>query len=137
MSRKGCSGIALVLVLLGCSSRQANPVEDLTGKDASTLALTSLRGTRDGELLQVRAVYSGDSRTISVDLRFNVTPPARLQAGTWTGPSSEGSVRERSVTFLGGQSGPPSIGGKFDLVDRDNRSVYRINIPLQELKQRF
>jgi hypothetical protein len=137
MLRKYAAGIAVSLALISCGGRQAQPVEDLSGKDASVFALTSLKGTRDGELLQVRAVYSGDSRTLNVDLRFSVTPPARLTAGTWTGSGGEGSVRERSITFLGGQSGPPSIGGKFDLVDRENRAIYRINIPLQELKQRL
>jgi hypothetical protein len=44
-------------------------------------------------------------------------------------------VRQRSVTFLGGQSGSPSIGGRFDLIGTDNRPQYRVTIPLQELRQ--
>jgi hypothetical protein len=44
-----------------------------------------------------------------------------------------GSVQERSSTFLGGQSGPPSIGGSFDLVGPAGQPLYRIRIPVQPL----
>src|SRR3954467_8724212 len=107
MVREFSVGVAVSLVLLaGCGSRQSNPVEDLGGKgDVSGFVLRSLTGTRDGELLQVRAVYGGNgSRSLTVDLQFNVTPPTRLKAGAWDGPAGDGRVRERSVTFLGGQS---------------------------------
>jgi hypothetical protein len=127
--------VVSLVILTGCGSRATNPVEDLGGaQDVSTFALRSLKGTRDGELLEVRALYGDDSRSLSVALRFKVTPPARLESGTWSGLASEGGVRERSVTFLGGQSGPPSIGGRFDLIGPDNRILYRVTIPLQELK---
>jgi len=45
-----------------------------------------------------------------------------------------GSVAERSVMFLGGQDGPPSIGGRFDLVDPTGVAQYRITISTTELK---
>jgi hypothetical protein len=125
-----------MVMLTGCGSRPTNPVEDLGGThDVSTFALRSLKGTRDGELLEVRALYGDDSRSLRVDLQFKVAPPARLESGTWTGLAGKGGVRERSVTFLGGQSGRPSIGGRFDLIGPDNRTLYRVTIPLQELKQ--
>jgi hypothetical protein len=129
------AAIALTL-LTGCGSRPARPVEDLSGThDVSGFALTSLKGTRDGERLRVEASYGDDAQMLKVNLQFNVTPPARLESGTWTGAGGEGNVRERSVTFLGGQSGPPSIGGRFDLVANDGRPLYRVTIPLQPLKQ--
>lgn len=136
MFREFPARAALSLVLVaGCGSRPAKPVENLEGTyDVSAFALKSLKGTRDGEFLGVRALYGDGSRSITVDLRFKVTPPTRLESGTWTGSAGEGGVRERSVTFLGGQSGPPSIGGRFDLTGPDNRALYRIAIPLQELK---
>jgi hypothetical protein len=83
----------------------------------------------------VRALFSDGSRSLSVHLRFNVTPPARLALGNWTGFAGKGEIQERSSTFLGGQSGPPSIGGRFDLLGPDARPLYRVTIPLQELKQ--
>lgn len=125
----------LLLMIAGCASRSTQPVEKLDGtNDVSTFTLQSLKGTRDGERLDVSALYGDGSRSLSVNLRFQVTPPARLESGTWMGLAEKGLVRERSVTFLGGQSGPPSIGGRFDLAGPDNRTLYRVTIPLQELK---
>jgi hypothetical protein len=124
-----------LLILTGCASRPTKPVENLGGaNDVSSLALKSLEGIRDGERLEAHALYGDDSRTLKVDMLFNVTPPARLVSGTWSGLAGEGTVRERSVTFLGGQSGPPSLGGRFDLIGPDNRPQYRVTVPLQELK---
>src|SRR6187200_2084170 len=100
-----------LLILTGCASRPTKPVENLGGaNDVSSLALKSMEGIRDGERLEAHALYGDDSRTLKVDMLFNVTPPARLVSGTWSGLAGEGTVRERSVTFLGGQSGPPSLG---------------------------
>ena len=122
------------LLLAGCGARQTKPVEDLSGSQATAeYALTSLKGTRDGERVAVRAVYGDGSRRLTLDLQFRLTPQAKLESGTWAGAAGEGAVRERSVTFLGGQSGPPSIGGRFDLIGSRDRAVYRVNLPLQPL----
>jgi hypothetical protein len=112
-------------------------VEDLAGAepDASKFVLQSLKGTRDGDRLEVLALFSDQTRSLRMTMHFKVTPPTKLENGTWTGLAGEGTVRERSVTFLGGQSGAPSIGGRFDLVGPGDRPLYRITIPLQELKQ--
>lgn len=39
--------------------------------------------------------------------------------------------------FLGGQDGPPSIGGSFDLRDGTGAAAYRITIPTTELKTKL
>ncbi len=39
--------------------------------------------------------------------------------------------------FLGGQDGPPSLGGKFDLLNPAGIAVYRITIPTTELKNKL
>jgi hypothetical protein len=123
-------------MIAGCGSRPSPPVESLgRGPDVSAFVLRLLKGTRDGDVLVVRAEYGADAQRLSVDLRFRVTPPTRLESGTWAGLGGEGTVRERSVTFLGGQSGPPSIGGKFELINPGGRALYRITIPLQELRR--
>jgi hypothetical protein len=129
----------ILLALAGCRGREAKPVEDLSGAaDVSRFVLSSIRGTRDGDRLDVRAVFGGDAGgLIRVDLRFTIGVPTSLRSGTWTGLASGGDVRERSVTFLGGQSGPPSIGGRFDLVAPDGSARYRVTIPLQELKNKL
>ena len=123
------------MLFISCGSQQTKPVEDLAGThDAANFALTSLKGTRDGERVAVQAVYGNGSRSLTVQLRFRLTPQAKLERGTWAGLAGEGSVQERSVTFLGGQSGPPSIGGRFDLIGSGDRAMYRVTIPLQPLK---
>jgi hypothetical protein len=124
--------------LADADRNRPKPVESLGGTgNVSAFELTSLKGTRDGERLEVHALYGNGPQSLTVRLQFNVTPPAKLTAGTWTGLDGNGDVRERSVTFLGGQSSGPSIGGRFDLVGPDSRPLYRITIPLQELKQRL
>jgi len=128
-----------LLVLAGCRTKDAKPVEDLAGgHNVSRFALTSLRGTRDGDRLDVRAAFGGGAgEQIQIELRFAIGIPTSLKAGTWAGLGNSGAVKERSVTFLGGQSGPPSIGGRFDLVAPDGRPLYRVTIPLQELKDKL
>jgi hypothetical protein len=129
------AGALGLLLLCGCGAKQSYPVEDLGGgHDVSRFTLTSIKGTRDGDRLDVRAVYGADTDELKIDLHFTVSPPTRLASGTWIGLAGEGTVRERSVTFLGGQSGPPSVGGRFDLVGRDDTPRYRLTIPLQPLK---
>ena len=124
-----------VVFLIACGSQQMKPVEDLSGtRDAAGFTLTSLKGTRDGDRVAVQAVYGDGSRSLTVHLRLKLTPQAKLERGTWAGLAGEGSVQERSVTFLGGQSGPPSIGGRFDLIGSGDRPLYRVSIPLQPLQ---
>ena len=133
-NRPAFAALSAVL-LIACGSQQKKPVEDLSGtRDAADFALTSLKGTRDGERLAVQAVYGAGSQSLTVHLLFKLTPQAKLERGTWAGLAGEGSVQERSVTFLGGQSGPPSIGGRFDLIGSGDKVIYRVTIPLQPLK---
>jgi hypothetical protein len=71
-------------------------------------------------------------------MRFAIGSPTKLAAGRWQwmrdGRPANGTVAERSVMFLGGQDGAPSIGGKFDLLDLTGVAQYRITIPTTELK---
>lgn len=129
----------ILLVLAGCQRPDPKPVEDLSGgRDLSRFVLTSIRGTRDGDRLDVRVEFNGlAGELLRVDLRFTIGVPTSLKSGTWTGFGTGGGVRERSVTFLGGQSGPPSIGGRFDLAAPDGSPRYRVSIALQELKTKL
>ena len=123
-----------ILLLGGCAKPPAQPVTDLGGgQNAAQFKLTSLKGTRSGDRLDVQAVYGDGSGRLAVSLHFQVTPPTHLESGTWSGPGAEGAVHERTSTFLGGQSGPPSIGGTFDLLAPDGRPLYRVAIPVQPL----
>ena len=100
------------LLFTACTSPPAKPVEVLSGaSEAAELALSSLKGTRDGDRVAVVAVYGEGPRNLTVHLEFRLTPQAKLERGTWVGFSGQGGVKEGSVTFLGGQSGPPSTAG--------------------------
>ncbi len=126
-----------VIIAAGCA-RQAPVVEDVGGgRDVSRLKLERMRGTRDGDRLAVRAEIGDYAGKIRMNLQFEVGVPTRLVSGTWSGWGGEGSVRERSVTFLGGQSGPPSLGGRFDLLSAKGSVLYRVTIPVQELRERL
>ncbi len=123
--------VALLLVLPAC--RTPKPGES----DTPGLTLTSLKGTRDGDRLDVRALYSTPGGPLTIDLHFAVGVPTKLRVGVWTGAGESGTVQEKSTTFLGGQDGPPSIGGRFDLLGSASDLRYRISIPVQPLKAKL
>jgi hypothetical protein len=127
--------LLLALAALSCNRPPAKPVEAVEGKsDVSRFELKALRGARDGDRLDAQAIYGDGAQSLTVEMRFLVTPPTKLESGTWSGLGESGNLSQRSVTFLGGQSGPPSLGGRFDLLNPEGKAVYRIDIPLQELK---
>ncbi len=129
-----------LLLLTACAGSKRPAIEDLTrGEDLSLFKLQSIRGTRDGDRLAARALVSDSSSMLKMEMHFAIGSPTQLESGTWqwtrAGQNSTGEVSARSVTFLGGQDGPPSIGGSFDLVDSSRKAVYRVNIPVTELKR--
>ncbi|MBZ5607087.1 MAG: hypothetical protein LAP38_02430 [Acidobacteriia bacterium] len=129
-----------LLLLTACSGSKRPAVEDLSKhENLSLFRLQSLRGTRDGDRLAAQAMFSDTSSILTVDLRFAVGSPTRLESGAWhwtrDGRISNGAVSARSVTFLGGQDGPPSVGGVFELLGSAGTPLYRVNIPVTELKR--
>jgi len=129
--------LALALLLAGCARPEKPPLQDLTGhEDLSRFKIQSVTGVRDGDRLNAQVLLSDSSSVMSVDLHFAVGSPTTLQSGTWrwSRPNAliEGRVTARSVTFLGGQDGPPSIGGTFDL-NAPTYPTYRLNLPLTVL----
>ena len=130
------------LLLTACGGTKHPAVEDLTThQDLSLFRLHSLRGTRDGDRLQAQATFSDTSSILTVELLFAIGSPTRLETGTWRwsrdNQMMSGSVAQRSVTFLGGQDGPPSIGGAFDLLGAGGAPRYRVNIPVSALPERW
>jgi len=129
--------------MLGCGRSTRPALEDPAGhEDLSLFRIQSVRGTRDGDRLAVQAIVSDSSSIMSVQMHFIVGSPTRLDSGMWqwshSGRNLAGPVAARSVTFLGGQDGPPSIGGAFDLLaDAPNPAVYRLTIPLTVLRERW
>ena len=123
--------------LLGCGRADRKPLQDLSGhEDLSGFKIQSMRGLRDGDRLAAQVLISDSSSILTLDLHFAIGSPTTLQSGTWrwSRPSRllDGPVSARSVTFLGGQDGPPSIGGAFDLTSADG-SMYRVTLPLTPL----
>ncbi len=128
-------------MLASCGSKRP-VVEDLVRhENLSLFKLHSLRGTRDGDHLRTQAAFSDSSSILTVEMRFAIGSPTTLESGTWQWSRNnqplDGTVAARSVTFLGGQDGPPSIGGTFDLLGPDTTAQYRVTIPITELKERL
>jgi hypothetical protein len=138
LAPSGC----LIVLFAACARPPKPPVEDLSGREnLSAFALGQVRGTRDGDRLDAEAKFTDGSSTFTVEMRFIVGSPTKLRSGRWQWVRDSrvtgGAVAERSVMFLGGQDGPPSIGGRFDLLDPSGSAEYRINIPTTELKTKL
>ena len=133
----------LLLFLIACGAPKGPGVEDLVKhENLSIFKLGSLRGTRDGDRLDAQAMFTDSSSMLTMEMRFLIgAPNTTLESGTWRWSRNNqplnGTVAARSVTFLGGQSGPPSIGGSFDLLGPDGVARYRVTIPVTELKARL
>lgn len=132
----------VMIFLAACAKPPRAPVEDLTGREnLSSYTLGQVRGTRVGDRLDAEATFGDGSSTLTVEMRFAIGAPTKLESGRWhwtrNGHLTSGTVTERSVMFLGGQDGPPSIGGRFDLRDATGAAIYRITIPTTELKTKL
>ena len=111
----------IVVLFASCARQPKPPLEDLNGREnLSSFTLGQVRGTRNGDRLDAEAKFGDGSSTITVEMRFAIGSPTKLVSGQWQwmrdGRLMSGAVAERSVMFLGGQDGPPSIGGRFDLL---------------------
>ena len=132
-----------LVLAAACSAPKQPGVEDLTHhENLSDGKLMSLRGTRDGAMLDAEAVFSGQAMLLTMKMRFAIGTPTTLVGGTWMRihppvGSESGTITARDVSFLGGQAEGPSVGGTFDLVDSTGTHKYRVVIPLLELKQRL
>ena len=75
---------------------------------------------------------------MNVDLYLR--PPAEFRSGTYQamigGKVTSGVVECPSLTFQGGQTALPTVGGVFILKDERNRPLYRVRIPATMLVRR-
>jgi hypothetical protein len=137
----GRNVLILCLLLAGCARSNGPPLQDLSKhEDLSGFRVQSVRGVRDGDRLAATALISDSSSILTLDLHFAIGSPTTLESGIWkwSRPSGllSGSVTGRSVTFLGGQDGPPSIGGTFDLL-AGSGAAYRVTLPVTALPRSF
>ena len=142
MSSRRVLPCCVIVFLAACARPPRAPIEDLSGREnLSAYTLGQVRGTRVGDRLDAEATFSDGSSTLTVDLRFTIGAPTKLESGRWQwsrdGRLVSGTVAERSVMFLGGQDGPPSLGGRFDLLEPTGAGAYRITIPTTELRQKL
>jgi hypothetical protein len=133
--------LILWLMLVGCARSERRPLQDPSGhEDLSGFTIQSVRGVRDGDRLAAQVLISDSSSILTLDLHFAIGSPTTLESGTWKwsrpGGLLNGTVSARSVTFLGGQDDPPSIGGTFDLTGPGGYA-YRVTIPLTVLPRSF
>lgn len=127
------------LVLLGLATACSGPgeasVEALGGQSPAPLALrlSSLTGARDGGRLRAEARFEGEAGWLRLDLEFKLGVPTTLDQGSYEaeiqGRRETGSVTSKSITFLGGQSDRPNLGGVFTLLSRDGAPRYRVRLP--------
>jgi len=132
------SFVILCLLLVGCARSDRPVLQDLLGReDLSIFKLQGVGGVRDGDRMAAQVLVSDSSSILMLDLHFAIGSPTTLASGNWRwsrpGRLLNGAVTARSVTFLGGQDGPPSIGGTFDL----SGSSYRVNLPLSVLPRSY
>ncbi|MCZ6769395.1 MAG: hypothetical protein O7D93_09135 [Acidobacteria bacterium] len=123
-----------------CRSIEEATIENL--QEESTLTeyqMTSLTGRRDGDRLPVQLVFEASSSSLRMDLLFRIGVPTRLESGQyqWNRQDEvlEGLVGASSVTFLGGQSDNPNLGGVFQLFSASGVPTYKVTLPTSEVKR--
>ncbi len=128
------------LLLPDCRNIEEATIENL--QEESTLTdyqMISLAGRRDGDRLPVRLIFEAPSSNLRMDLLFRIGVPTRLESGQyhWERQDEvlEGPVRAKSVTFLGGQSDNPNLGGVFPLLSASGEPIYKVRLPTSEVKR--
>ena len=137
----GLSGKGLLVLLAmlytGCGPGELK-IETLPqGSLLAGYRVESVSGVRDGDRLEARVLLVAGSDTLEMEMRFRICVPTRLERGRyrWSqrGGTKEGPVSEKSVTFLGGQSDRPNLGGVFELGSPDGVPQYRVRLPTVEV----
>jgi hypothetical protein len=107
---------------------------------ALPLKLAGFYGLRDGALVKAEANFVDGSDSVVMNIVLFLRPPAEFQSGTYQasigGRMTSGAVDCPSLTFQGGQTALPNVGGLFILKDADGRPLYRVRIPATMLSGR-
>jgi hypothetical protein len=125
--------LAAILALSACQNSKLTIRRTRDGQELSSYRLRSLTGTRDGEKLSSEMVIGDNTGTLTMRMNFLIGVPVRLETGDYVwqragAPQIQGSIRAQNVTFLGGQDGPPSLGGSFQLIAND-LPLYDVRVP--------
>ncbi len=129
----------VILLLAATASACANKeyrVERIDGTRSERLPLkfAFMAGMRDGDLVSAAPVFKEGKDGLRLDLRVRLGPPITFVAGSYHGTIGnrdiEGPVVSDSLSFLGGQTALPSVGGVFRLQDSSTgRTVFRVSMP--------
>ena len=131
--------ILFVLVsMLGCGNT-GYQFERVDGGQAiaTNLKFDGIYGKRDGANVNAEARFTDGADQVTMDILVYLRPPAEFQSGSYTanigGEMTSGGVDCPSLTFQGGQTALPTVGGTFILKDEQNRPRYRVRIPATTL----
>jgi hypothetical protein len=123
-----------LLFLLACADT-AYRFERIDGAEpvALPLKLERFSGQRDGASVKAQARLVDGDNVITMDIDLFLRPPAEFRAGAYHGTIDGkmvvGTVECPSLTFQGGQTALPNVGGVFVLNGTDNRPLFRVRIP--------
>jgi hypothetical protein len=127
------------LLFVSCAQTPQHPevVVLASGDSLEGFRLSSLSGARDGDRLEATAVLTAPESSLTLEMSFKVGVPTRLESGGYRwirlGGISSGSIAATSVTFLGGQSDPPNLGGVFQLFSDKNIPSHRVVLPVSSI----
>ena len=128
----------LCLLFLSCGSPQQARIERIQdGKQLRSFRQISLVGVRDGDVLYARLIFNSLSSSLTMKMRFRIGMPTRLEDGDYLlkkeDQTVKGPITASSVTFLGGQSDRPHLGGVFRLLSSQGIPIYKVIVPTSEV----
>jgi len=132
------TALMLALLVFGCAGERTLVERwDNEAWRPDHFRLTAFTGQRDGAQVSFSFHFEAeDHRRLLVQGSVMLDPRARLREGRWVEEGSEfsrsGQISAAHPDFLGGQGGPPSLGGQFTLSGPDG-AVYRLNLRPVEL----
>jgi hypothetical protein len=104
------------------------------------LKLDGFSGLRDGATVNAEARFSDGNDAVTMNIRLFLRPPAEFQSGTYRGVIGgkmvSGGVECPSLTFQGGQTALPAVGGTFVLKNDSGAAAYRVTIPATQLTRK-
>ena len=127
-----------LLLYSQCSQDQIPLAENLSTGVQTEFQNLALIGRRDGDRMptQIRLRTRTSELTLTLELQIGV--PTTLLGGHFQWVSSEqtleGNVRARSLTFLGGQSDLPNLGGVFELQRADGSATFKVIVPTSQVR---
>jgi hypothetical protein len=133
--------LVTLIIVFGCSKPEYR-FERIDGDQPVALPLKfeGLYGIRDGAQVKAEGHFADANDSVTMNVVLFLRPPAEFQSGAYQavigGKKMSGSVECPSLTFQGGQTALPTVGGVFVLKDEQNRPLYRVTIPAMQLQRR-